>query len=102
MAEDADVLKAAVDVGLMASAISSHFYAALDVVENWNYLLEGTRFLLKSELLKCFIPFANRVVAEGLMAEFGEVNYADLNEDEWYKRNRELRDLLNSGEYRGY
>ena len=102
MAEDADVLKVAVDVGLMASAIATHFGAALDVVENWNYLLEGTKFLLESELLMRFIPFANRVVAEALMAEFGEVSYTDLNEDEWYKRNRELRDLLSSDEYRGY
>lgn len=102
MAEDADVLKAAVDVGLVASAVTTHFGAALDVVENWNYLLEGTKFLLEDEVLKCFIPFSNRVVAEALMAEFGEVDYDGPDVDRWYDRNRELRELLRDGNNRGY
>lgn len=102
MAEDSYVLKVAVDIGLMASAIATHFGAALDVVENWNYLLEGTKFLLESEALKCFIPFSNCVVAEALMAEFGEVDYDGPDVDRWYDRNRELHEFLRNGEYRGY
>lgn len=88
--------------GLMASGVSTYFYAALDQVENWNCMYRGIDYLLESEQLSCFIPFHYRYIAENLMDEFDGSLKDEVAEERWRHRNCQLDKMLTTTKLRGY
>ena len=95
-------LDAAIRSGLMASGVRTYFCAALDQVENWDCMYRGIDYLLKSEHLRCFIPFHYRYIAEHLMAEFSGPLKDEVAEKRWYQRNCQLDKMLTETSPRGY
>lgn len=96
------VLKAAIQSGLMASAVPNYFEASLDVVENWHLMEGGVRFILASKKLRAFIPFELRFMAEEMLKAFPEGIRDDADEERWYTTINKLRDTLRIGTYCGY
>lgn len=91
------VLKAAIQSGLMASAVPNYFEAALDVVDNWHLMEGGVRFILASKKLRVFIPFELRFMAEEMLKAFPEGIRDDADEERWYSTINKLRDTLRIG-----
>lgn len=101
MREHDAILDAAIESGLMASAIPAYFYPALDVIENWTTELEGIKFLLNSKKLRQFIPFDDRFIAMKLLDAITVVN-EDRDGPKWRSKLCELRDTLHSRAMLGY
>lgn len=102
MCKNPVVLKAAIQSGLMASAVPNYFEAALDVVDNWHLMEGGVRFILASMKLRVFIPFELRFMAEEMLKAFPEGIRDDADEERWYSTINKLRDTLRIGTYFGY
>ena len=96
------VLNAAINSGLMASAIATYFGAALDVVENWNCMVHGLIYLLNSMKLRCFVPTDDQIVAERLLREFNGPTNNEDEEAHWYELKRHLREVFAPNAPRGY
>ena len=94
MWNDPEVFEAAIDTGLMCSAVSNHIYAALDVWENWNAMKPGILYLRNHLELSRYIEIRDKVFIDALK----DVE----DEDTWYDTVSRIHDQLNSGELKGY
>lgn len=91
---DTEAFDAAIDSGLMRSAIGTYVNAALDVWENWDLMKNGVLHLMSNPRLRVFVSCHNRVYIERLK---------DISdESEWYKIADELGRMLNHTIPKGY
>lgn len=94
MREEPEAFEAAVETGMMQSAISTHLGAALDVWENWNSMSPGIYHLMDDPRLSSYISFHNRIYIESLR---------DVEDEEtWYDTVHQLAEMLNVADYKGY
>jgi hypothetical protein len=92
--EEPDAFAAAIDTGLMASAIRTYVNAALDVWENWDLMKNGVLRLMSDPRLICFISCHNRTYIQYLK---------DIDdEDEWYAAYDRLNGALCGTFPKGY
>lgn len=94
MREDAEAFEAAVETGLMGSAIRTYVNAALDVWENWISMKNGVLHLMAVSRLRIFISCYNRTYIE---------NLKDIDdEDAWYATVERLNEAVNQTIPKGY
>ena len=94
MREDPEAFEAAINTGLMCSAISTHVNAALDVWENWYSMKPGIFHLMEDAKLSGYIGFHNKIYIESLR---------DVEDEEtWYDTVHQLAEMLKVTDYKGY
>lgn len=92
--EEQEAFEAAIETGLMGSAIRTYVNAALDVWENWDLMKNGVLRLVSDPRLVCFISCRNRVYIQYLK---------DIDdEDEWYAAYDRLNGALCETSPKGY
>lgn len=89
--------KAALNTGLMQSAINTHLGAALDVWENWDCMREGVLHLMMDSRLSVFIPYEERICIKQLKSLGGN----EEDEELWYAM-RDRQNQERPSEFRGY
>ena len=92
--KEQEAFDAAIETGLMGSAIRTYVNAALDVWENWDLMKNGVLRLISDPRLICFISSYNRFYIQ---------NLKDIdNEDEWYAMADRLNETMNKTVPKGY
>ena len=92
--EEPEAFEAAIDTGLMGSAIRTYVNAALDVWENWDLMKNGVLRLMSDIRLIRFISCYNRVYIR---------NLKDIDEEEeWYAMADRLNEAVNKTVPKGY
>lgn len=66
MRVDAEAFEAAVETGLLRSAITTYVNAALDVWENWELMKNGVLYIMSDPQLKMFTSCYNQFYVENL------------------------------------
>lgn len=94
MREEAEAFDAAVETGLMGSAIRTYVNAALDVWENWDLMKNGVLHLMADPRLRIFISCYNRTYIKNLK----EID----DEDAWYATVERLNEAVNQTIPKGY
>lgn len=94
MREESDAFDAAVETGLIGSAIRTYVNAALDVWENRSVMKNGVLHLMDDPRLRIFISCYNRIYIDNLK----EID----DEDAWYATVERLNEAVNQTIPKGY
>jgi hypothetical protein len=89
-----EVLKIAIETGLVCGAVDTHVSCALDVWDNWDRMQSGILRLLEDPRFNVFIEYQNRVYIEALLGVEDEETWQDIV--------KEVQSILAKSEFNGY